>query len=128
MAFLESHGFIHRDLVSCGHPFYIYVCVCLLVLNNNHVIISRFFELLMPIQPCQLHGCIIYVICCLTCKQAARNCLVGKSYLVKVADFGLARYTTDDEYTASEGTKFPIKWAAPEVFEFARFSSKSDVW
>eukprot|EP01147_Barroeca_monosierra_P009724 gene9724-1927_t len=59
---------------------------------------------------------------------AARNCLVGKSYLVKVADFGLARYTTDDEYTASEGTKFPIKWAAPEVFEFARFSSKSDVW
>ena len=60
--------------------------------------------------------------------QAARNCLVGSSYLVKVADFGLARYTTDDEYTASEGTKFPIKWAAPEVFEYARFSSKSDVW
>ncbi|EGD72208.1 TK protein kinase [Salpingoeca rosetta] len=59
---------------------------------------------------------------------AARNCLVGQNYLVKVADFGLARYTTDDEYTASEGTKFPIKWAAPEVFEFARFSSKSDVW
>jgi tyrosine-protein kinase Tec len=34
----------------------------------------------------------------------------------------------DDEYTASEGTKFPIKWAAPEVFQYARFSTKSDVW
>ena len=34
----------------------------------------------------------------------------------------------DDEYTASEGTKFPIKWAAPEVITHARFSSKSDVW
>jgi hypothetical protein len=31
-----------------------------------------------------------------------------------VADFGLARFTMDDEYTASEGTKFPIKWASPE--------------
>ena len=34
----------------------------------------------------------------------------------------------DDEYTASEGTKFPIKWASPEVISYAKFSSKSDVW
>jgi tyrosine-protein kinase Tec len=59
---------------------------------------------------------------------AARNCLVGEQHVVKVADFGLARFTLDDEYTASEGTKFPIKWASPEVFSFARFSTKSDVW
>ena len=48
--------------------------------------------------------------------------------MVKVADFGLARFVTDDEYTASEGTKFPIKWAPPEVITYAKFSSKSDVW
>lgn len=60
--------------------------------------------------------------------QAARNCLVGTSNVVKVADFGLARFVIDDEYTASEGTKFPIKWAAPEVITHAKFSSKSDVW
>jgi serine/threonine protein kinase len=48
--------------------------------------------------------------------------------VVKVADFGLARFVVDDEYTASEGTKFPIKWAAPEVITHAKFSSKSDVW
>lgn len=59
---------------------------------------------------------------------AARNCLLGDKFVVKVADFGLARFVMDDEYTASEGTKFPIKWAAPEVISYARFSTKSDVW
>ncbi|XP_008486172.2 tyrosine-protein kinase Btk29A-like [Diaphorina citri] len=46
---------------------------------------------------------------------AARNCLVGSENVVKVADFGLARYVLDDQYTSSGGTKFPIKWAPPEV-------------
>ena len=40
----------------------------------------------------------------------------------------VSRYVIDDEYTASEGTKFPVKWAAPEVLDFTKFSSKSDVW
>ena len=53
---------------------------------------------------------------------------MGERNIVKVADFGLARFVVDDEYTASEGTKFPIKWAAPEVITHAKFSSKSDVW
>ena len=53
---------------------------------------------------------------------------MGDRNIVKVADFGLARFVVDDEYTASEGTKFPIKWAAPEVITHAKFSSKSDVW
>ncbi|CAH1776538.1 unnamed protein product [Owenia fusiformis] len=59
---------------------------------------------------------------------AARNCLVGDNLVVKVGDFGLARYVLDDEYTSSSGTKFPIKWAPPEVLGYTRFSSKSDVW
>ncbi|XP_064482127.1 tyrosine-protein kinase Btk-like [Ornithodoros turicata] len=59
---------------------------------------------------------------------AARNCLVGEGNVVKVADFGLARYVIDDEYTSSGGAKFPIKWAPPEVLGYTRFSSKSDVW
>ncbi|XP_076823262.1 tyrosine-protein kinase TXK-like isoform X1 [Clavelina lepadiformis] len=59
---------------------------------------------------------------------AARNCLVGKNRQIKVADFGLTRFVLDDEYTSSLGSKFPIKWAAPEVLNYTMFSSKSDVW
>ena len=40
----------------------------------------------------------------------------------------VARYVLDDEYQSSAGTKFPVKWAPPEVLQFTRFSSKSDVW
>lgn len=40
----------------------------------------------------------------------------------------LCRYVLDDQYTSSAGTKFPVKWSAPEVLNYTRFSSKSDVW
>ncbi|XP_027692313.1 tyrosine-protein kinase Tec isoform X3 [Vombatus ursinus] len=59
---------------------------------------------------------------------AARNCLVNESGVVKVSDFGMARYVLDDQYTSSSGAKFPVKWCPPEVFNYCRFSSKSDVW
>ncbi|KAG7461752.1 hypothetical protein MATL_G00194460 [Megalops atlanticus] len=59
---------------------------------------------------------------------AARNCLVNDSLVVKVSDFGMARYVLDDQYTSSYGVKFPVKWSPPEVFNFCRYSSKSDVW
>ncbi|KAL4684108.1 hypothetical protein H8959_021802, partial [Pygathrix nigripes] len=59
---------------------------------------------------------------------AARNCLVGENQVIKVSDFGMTRFVLDDQYTSSTGTKFPVKWASPEVFSFSRYSSKSDVW
>ncbi|XP_030360715.1 tyrosine-protein kinase ITK/TSK [Strigops habroptila] len=59
---------------------------------------------------------------------AARNCLVGESHVVKVSDFGMSRVVLDDQYTSSTGTKFPVKWSAPEVFSYSNYSTKSDVW
>ncbi|XP_074530436.1 tyrosine-protein kinase ITK/TSK [Halichoeres trimaculatus] len=59
---------------------------------------------------------------------AARNCLVSKNNEVKVSDFGMTRFVLDDQYTSSQCSKFPVKWSAPEVIRYSKFSSKSDVW
>ncbi|XP_061416289.1 tyrosine-protein kinase Fyn-like isoform X1 [Lethenteron reissneri] len=58
----------------------------------------------------------------------AANILVGDNLICKIADFGLARLIEDNEYTARQGAKFPIKWTAPEAAMFGRFTIKSDVW
>ncbi|XP_013889474.1 proto-oncogene tyrosine-protein kinase Src isoform X2 [Austrofundulus limnaeus] len=58
----------------------------------------------------------------------AANILVGENLICKVADFGLARLIEDNEYTARQGAKFPIKWTAPEAALYGRFTIKSDVW
>ncbi|XP_071063298.1 tyrosine-protein kinase Lck [Pseudochaenichthys georgianus] len=58
----------------------------------------------------------------------AANILVSCELICKIADFGLARLIEDNEYTAREGAKFPIKWTAPEAINYGTFSIKSDVW
>ncbi|XP_040204271.1 tyrosine-protein kinase Blk-like [Rana temporaria] len=57
----------------------------------------------------------------------AANVLVSDILSCKIGDFGLAR-VIDSEYIAKEGTKFPIKWTAPEAINFGVFTIKSDVW
>ncbi|XP_023608841.1 tyrosine-protein kinase Blk [Myotis lucifugus] len=57
----------------------------------------------------------------------AANILVSETLGCKIGDFGLARII-DNEYTAQEGAKFPIKWTAPEAIHFGVFTIKADVW
>ena len=45
-----------------------------------------------------------------------------------MADFGLARCIDESIYEAREGSKFPIKWTAPEAALYNQFTIKSDVW
>uniref|UniRef100_A0AC34QMY7 Protein kinase domain-containing protein n=1 Tax=Panagrolaimus sp. JU765 TaxID=591449 RepID=A0AC34QMY7_9BILA len=58
---------------------------------------------------------------------AARNILITKKMVAKVADFGLCRYTQEALYT-TKGGKLPIKWMALEALKLAEFTTKSDVW
>ncbi|XP_066561244.1 hepatocyte growth factor receptor isoform X2 [Amia ocellicauda] len=62
---------------------------------------------------------------------AARNCMLDENYIVKVADFGLARDVYDKEYYSvhnKTGVKLPVKWMAVESLQTHKFTTKSDVW
>ncbi|XP_051577823.1 ephrin type-B receptor 5-like isoform X1 [Myxocyprinus asiaticus] len=64
---------------------------------------------------------------------AARNVLVNSNLVCKVCDFGLSRLMRGLDhnmptYTASLGSKIPVRWTAPEAFQHRKFSSASDVW
>lgn len=60
---------------------------------------------------------------------AARNVLVASNYVVKVADFGLARdvYKNDQYIKISPGL-VPVKWMAIESLIDRVYSEQSDVW
>ncbi|XP_053669806.1 tyrosine-protein kinase Shark [Anopheles nili] len=61
---------------------------------------------------------------------AARNILLANIYQAKISDFGLSRAigAGQEYYRASQGGKWPIKWYAPESFNYGTFSHASDVW
>uniref|UniRef100_A0A8D0G4R1 Protein kinase domain-containing protein n=1 Tax=Sphenodon punctatus TaxID=8508 RepID=A0A8D0G4R1_SPHPU len=62
---------------------------------------------------------------------AARNCMLDEAFIVKVADFGLARDVFDKEYYSirqHRQAKLPIKWIAIESLQTQKFTTKSDVW
>lgn len=60
---------------------------------------------------------------------AARNILLASKHQAKISDFGLSRsFGSSDYYKATQGGKWPIKWYAPESYNFGTFSHASDVW
>ncbi|GFR08901.1 discoidin domain-containing receptor 2 [Trichonephila clavata] len=85
---------------------------------------------------------------------ATRNCLVGRGYTIKIADFGMSRDLYSEDYYRIEGrAMLPIRWMAwesilllqvfnatemkPMAFIFRdlavpmllwKFTTKSDVW
>ena len=59
---------------------------------------------------------------------AARNVLVGDDYIMKIADFGLARDIYADEFYLKNTTGLlPIKWMAPESIFDRVYTTSSDV-
>lgn len=61
---------------------------------------------------------------------AARNILLASLTQAKISDFGLSRALrpSDNYYQSTTGGKWPIKWYAPESFDYGTFSHASDVW
>ena len=59
---------------------------------------------------------------------ASRNILMNARDIPKVADFGMARTTTDNVYESINTKMMPLRWSAPEAFSSMVFSEKSDVW
>ncbi|XP_044758966.1 discoidin domain-containing receptor 2-like isoform X2 [Coccinella septempunctata] len=59
---------------------------------------------------------------------AARNCLVGKRYEIKISDFGSCRQIYSSDYCQIAGSLLPLRWMAWESVISGHFSSKSDVW
>ena len=59
---------------------------------------------------------------------AARNVLVGEHKIVKVADFGLARYVYEEKvYHSKRNKKLPLKWMSIEAIFDQTFTTRSDV-
>lgn len=51
------------------------------------------------------------------------------SFQIQLSDFGMAvRVVQYDEYFSDHDERYCYRWAAPEVFRSARFSTKSDIW
>ncbi|XP_061393003.1 fibroblast growth factor receptor homolog 1-like [Musca vetustissima] len=66
---------------------------------------------------------------CIHRDLAARNVLVSDDYVMKIADFGLARDIQDtDYYRKNTNGRLPIKWMAPESLQEKFYDSQSDVW
>ncbi|EDO43236.1 predicted protein, partial [Nematostella vectensis] len=66
---------------------------------------------------------------CIHRDLAARNILVGEDYVMKIADFGLARNVRDmDYYRKATDGRLPIKWLAIEALFDRVYTTQSDVW
>ena len=67
---------------------------------------------------------------CIHRDLAARSILVSESLICKIANFDQIKALRKGIYDAHmpTGTKFPIRWVAPEAIMYSCFTIKSDVW
>ncbi|XP_038613916.1 discoidin domain-containing receptor 2 [Tachyglossus aculeatus] len=60
---------------------------------------------------------------------ATRNCLVGRNFTIKIADFGMSRNLYSGDYYRIQGRAvLPIRWMSWESILLGKFTTASDVW
>ena len=59
---------------------------------------------------------------------ATRNCLIGDSRIVKIADFGLSQRVLHNYYCGTDDDAIPIRWMPLESILYHRYTTFSDVW
>ena len=69
------------------------------------------------------------------CARLVMHILMHKSSLTvfeycfpQIADFGMSRALQDTDFYVVHGGKIPIRWTAPEVLNYYKYSTASDVW
>lgn len=92
-------------------------------MTTNHIRAYNFSLLIFL-----LSNYIIFSSQCIHRDLAARNVLVSEDYVLKIADFGLARDVHGhDYYRKTTDGRLPVKWMAPEALFQRVYTTQSDV-
>lgn len=65
----------------------------------------------------------VRVYMCGVCAKPTNACMLNIS-----TDFGMSRAVGHNEYYTTDDKSIPVKWCAPEVLEYGKFSTQSDCW
>eukprot|EP00731_Ephydatia_muelleri_P014460 Em0008g180a len=123
---IKLYGVITKvEPVMIVMEFMVNGSLCHFLLHNRHFALQKLLNVAKDVaQGMQYLAEVGYV----HRDLAARNVLVSKDEVCKVADFGLSRETTNDEYDVKKGGKIPVRWTAPEAISYLKFTTASDVW